>query len=182
MSLWNSYLRWRHSKGYGVHSPFAYRFVINVLRPGHYGYYSYWEIDNQLIGKEKRDYKFQNLIKFTIRLAIFLKTKRIIASPESRLADIVAKSLKISRATIKNTKDFKFQDGDMVIIERADVALLHLDEAIKEHIPIFAINPIEEIRDILETRIKRGLLLNDKKRIILIPRNEMAYISYSISL
>ncbi len=36
------YLRWRHGKGYGIHSPFAYRFITEVLRlPKLYGYYSY---------------------------------------------------------------------------------------------------------------------------------------------
>lgn len=36
------YKRWRHGHGFGVHSPFAYRMVREVLRPSHdTGYYAY---------------------------------------------------------------------------------------------------------------------------------------------
>lgn len=40
-----AYRRWRHSHGFGVHSPFAYRFITEVLcLPKVYAYYSYLEI------------------------------------------------------------------------------------------------------------------------------------------
>lgn len=36
------YKRWRHSRGYGVHSPSAYRLVMEVIRPSTlYAYYAY---------------------------------------------------------------------------------------------------------------------------------------------
>lgn len=36
------YKRWRHGHGFGVHSPFAYRMVREVLRPSHdTAYYAY---------------------------------------------------------------------------------------------------------------------------------------------
>ncbi len=39
------YKRWRHGHGFGVHSPYAYRMVREVLRPSHdTGYYVYKEI------------------------------------------------------------------------------------------------------------------------------------------
>ena len=39
--IWEGYLRWRHSHGFGVHSPYAYHIVTGVIRPGDYGYYGY---------------------------------------------------------------------------------------------------------------------------------------------
>ena len=44
-----SYKRWRHTRGYGVHSPYAYSVVKEVVRPGRrYAYYGYDDIDNAI--------------------------------------------------------------------------------------------------------------------------------------
>ena len=42
MKLFDWYKRWRHGRGYGVHSPSAYALVRDVLRPGSkYAFYAY---------------------------------------------------------------------------------------------------------------------------------------------
>lgn len=42
MSLATVLRRLRHSRGFGIHSPFAYRFITEVLNlPKEYGYYAY---------------------------------------------------------------------------------------------------------------------------------------------
>ena len=46
-SLTDRYKRWRHGHGYGVHSPYAYHIVREVLRPSdQVGYYAYTDIHN----------------------------------------------------------------------------------------------------------------------------------------
>ena len=181
MNIFKNYRRWRHSKGYGVHSPFAYRFVTTVIRPGCYGYYSYWEIDDQLKGKEKNNNKFLRLIRFTIRVSVFLKIKRIVSLSGSRLSEITARALNLTLINLNSQKDYEFQEGDLFIIEKEVKAEL-LRRAIQDKTPVLAINPDTQARDILKTPMERGLLLNDKNMIILIPRQEMAYISYDIIL
>lgn len=53
--LSESYKRWRHTRGYGVHSPFAYRVVSRVIHPrGGYGYYGYERIEESLSGESTR--------------------------------------------------------------------------------------------------------------------------------
>lgn len=43
--LTDRYKRWRHGHGYGVHSPYAYHIVREVLRPSdQVGYYAYTDI------------------------------------------------------------------------------------------------------------------------------------------
>ena len=49
MGIIDWYKRWRHGHGFGVHSPYAYRLVRDVLRPGRgYAYYAYADIDHML--------------------------------------------------------------------------------------------------------------------------------------
>lgn len=182
-SLCKSFSRLRHSKGFGVHSPFAYRFVIDVLRPGNYGLYSYWEIDKQLNGSEIKDYRFINLIKFVLRLSVFLRTKRIVTSlSATRLGDIAANILQLPWNEIKDTTGIHFNKGDLLIISGSDLKSSVVEKAIDSNAAVFAIHPTIEIREILERPIPNGLLLNGKRRIILIPREEMAYVSYDIAL
>lgn len=53
MGLAAAYKRWRHGRGFGVHSPYAYRFVTEVLNPQrNYGYYAYGGIARR-IGRDK---------------------------------------------------------------------------------------------------------------------------------
>lgn len=183
MGMWEGFLRWRHSKGFGVHSPYAYQFVTNVLRPGPYSFYSFQEIDRHLSPSERRNYEFENLIKFTIRFANFLHTKRIMGNPDSsRLIEVTAKAMGISWKTIKGNKTPDIKEGDFIIIEKQISSENLVQHAISNQIAIFVINPNEELRKELETPLERGLLLKDKKNIILIPRSEMTYVSYDMKL
>ncbi|MDE6668106.1 MAG: hypothetical protein K2K26_00315 [Muribaculaceae bacterium] len=42
--------RWRHSRGFGVHSPYAYQLVCEIVRPDpRYGYYGYHDIERAVM-------------------------------------------------------------------------------------------------------------------------------------
>lgn len=46
MKLFEAYKRWRHTRGYGVHSPFAYKIVKEVLQDKRgYAYYAYQNLE-----------------------------------------------------------------------------------------------------------------------------------------
>jgi len=57
--------RARYSRGFGVQSPWAYRFIRYVVNE-HYPYYKYEQLDEQVNGIDKRTRK---LCKFYFRLA-----------------------------------------------------------------------------------------------------------------
>ena len=181
MNVWKGYLRWRHSRAYGVHSPYAYRFVKNVVRPGHYGYYAYENIDQFLRKEERDDYKFIRLVRFTIRLSIFLRIKKIIYSKsEERLAFVTAKSLHIPSEELCN--DQKYREDILLLIGKGDIEDSELKSLMKFHIPIFAVSPDQKIRQLLEIPLSKGLLINGRHRMILIPRKEMEYVAYDMKL
>lgn len=187
MGIWKTYLRWRHSKGFGVHSPYAYGFVTNVLRPGDYGYYSYDEIFQHLKGKEHHDTSFLRLVKFIIRLAVFLKAERLVTvGKKKREAEVAARALNCKIEAACN-QQFQFREGDLLILEGSTLknipGLLELLENAKDKgVPIFALQPETEVREKLEAPISRGLLLNGGKKMILIPRQEMEFVAYDIKL
>ena len=59
--------RARYSRGFGVQSPWAYKFIRYVVNE-HYPYYKYKQLDRQVYGLDKRTRK---LCKFYFRLANF---------------------------------------------------------------------------------------------------------------
>lgn len=187
MSVWNKYLRWRHSKGYGVHSPFAYRFVTDVLRPGPYGYYAYNEIDEQLTENEFHNYRLIQIVKFIIRLAVFLNSGRIVTTDfpglGKRAAQIVAKALNVPYLYVSSDdSELQLNGSDLLITERETLNQNIFKKATDNSTPVFALDPGEKTRTLLEKPLSRGLLLNDRHRVLLIPRQEMAYLAYPILL
>ncbi|MDE5996928.1 MAG: hypothetical protein K2G77_01825 [Muribaculaceae bacterium] len=75
--------RWRHTRGYGVHSPLAYRIVKDCIRPDRrYGFYS----DAYLDFEYHEDLRGLKNAKITLRLINLLRPKRIwIAGGDKRL-------------------------------------------------------------------------------------------------
>lgn len=195
--MWDWYKSWRHSKGFGVHSPYAYRFVKDVLNPGNYGCYAFHKIEDNLNGKELLDYKFIRKVKFIIRIAIFLKSKRIIALSGSRIAEIAARCLKLEYIELSaidsdliKKEEFRFRPSDFIFLDSQHsktignflIFALGLDKLYSLPSPVFAFNPDREIRELLEKPISHGLLLTGCHNILLIPRPEMAYVRYDILL
>ena len=66
--------RWRHTRGYGVHSPLAYRIVKDCIRPDRkYGFYT----DSFLDFEFHEERKALRNAKMTIRLINLIRPKRI---------------------------------------------------------------------------------------------------------
>ena len=183
MNLWKGYLRWRHSKGFGVHSPYAYRFVVDVLRPGPYALYSYDEIDPYLNKAEYHDYRLIKRVKFLLRLINFLKTERIVSSGQIREMELACKASGIPLLLSSEISGAeKLKKGDLVVVDSRETSSVLPGKGIQEGVALFALSPNPEISKLLETPIERGLLMKGKKRLLLIPRPEMAYLSYEVNL
>ena len=180
--MWKTYLRWRHSKGFGVHSPYAYRFITDVLNPGRYGYYAYNQLEFLSRGLSKGSPVFFRNAKFLIRLLIFLHTKRIITCGEKYPeAQVAAKALKLIYFNKDSKSAITFKPGDLLILlPNGNVDLSVIEKAIGSQIPVLAFNPSPEMRELLEKPIENGVLFNGISKILLIPRSELHYVSYEI--
>lgn len=181
-NLFKKYLRWRHSKGYGVHSPYAYRFVTDVLQPGEYGFYAYHEIDHEfLIARGKHEIDAKSL-KLFFRLIKFLDTKRlIVAGNRNKDLLLLGKIANIPVLDFQKLKDKDFRKNDLLIINGSDLSQENLIPDIKAGIPVFAINPSNQLKSLMSIPLERGLYLEGNRRLLLVPRQEMAYTTYQIN-
>ena len=72
--------RFRHRKGYGVHSPFAFRFITDVIYE-HHPYYAYRELDKKLpLSMRLRQRRGLHLL---LRLANHLQPETIMLSRDA---------------------------------------------------------------------------------------------------
>ena len=87
--------RWRHTRGYGVHSPLAYRIVKECIRPdAAYGYYS-----DDIIDHELHDHpRARRQARLLVRLAAQLPSDSILAIGTDPLLAEVAGLLPDTRA------------------------------------------------------------------------------------
>lgn len=183
MTLTELYIRWRHSKGYGVHSPYAYRFITDVLKPGDYGFYAYDQLEILNKNFKTQRSSFYKEAKFLIRLCVFLDTKRIITCktkyPE---AQIVAKALKKVYYCCESSVP-SFKEGDTLILTpNGSIDTEVIKKALEHKVPVYAVNPSAEERKLLETPLSHGVLFNAPSKLLLIPRQKMEYVAYSINL
>ena len=59
--------RIRYSRGFGVHSPWAYKFIRYVINE-HYPYYKYKDLEELVYGLDRRPRKY-NLHNLRVRLS-----------------------------------------------------------------------------------------------------------------
>lgn len=68
--------RWRHTRGYGVHSPFSYDVVTRAVRPGKiYQWYGYVDIHNSM--GHRKDYRIEREAKMLLRLIAMLQPSAV---------------------------------------------------------------------------------------------------------
>lgn len=183
MNPWKHYLRWRHSKGYGVHSPYAYRFVTEVLNSHGYGYYAYRDAERMtLMHRQDMKLKAQD-VYWLIRMLVFLHTTRVVKGREDLTgADFAAVSLHIPVRIIKDFSGFKFSPSDLLFIKGDDIPASVLQKALEMKIPVLAVNPTKHLQDIMLQPMEHGVLFQGLSKWLLIPREEMSYVSYTMSM
>lgn len=93
MSLLDGIKRRWHSRGHGIHSPFAYRFVTHVLRAPskRYAYYAYSELP---------DSGYDTWPRLLFRLMCEFRPERVLVSPQLSEAERMAIAMADSRPPI----------------------------------------------------------------------------------
>lgn len=103
-ALLKSLARRRHSRGFGIHSPFAYRFITEVLcLPGEYGYYAY-----AAAGRDRRCRMLVRLLAFFNPDSVLIDLGRGADRAEALVREVCPRA-----AVNRGEPDFVISDKDV---------------------------------------------------------------------
>lgn len=153
MGLADSYKRWRHGRGFGVHSPLAYDLVMNTLRERE-AYYAYNRLDNASSGGAISPRQLRLIFRLLVR---FNPHKvAIIDDDPDALLKLAAKSANSHCNFVKS-----IDEADFVIVNKCkDIALQCLDST-KVYLFLSEKNEASKVADRVWSRINNGLRLDN---------------------
>lgn len=174
--MFEGYKRWRHSRGYGVHSPYAYRIVKEVLQsPRGYAYYGYTNLGDGLSGRERK------YLRKLLRLASYCDVgSAFIGKAKKNEAAVAALRAANSEMKIIREKGF-IRDARLVIVDAGETDLELLKELSDRPGRILYINGApRDWADSLFESMDEGVMFYGPHKILLISRAGMHKIKYSI--
>lgn len=180
MSVIARYIRWRHARGFGVHSPFAFRIVQEVLT-NPYGFYAFHDIDITL-EKERHPRPLQRKARMILRLANLIRPENVYLQPHIHPAFGTAIRAAVPRAHIsRKINDATTADFIVTSEDYTDNPSLHKAINSVGKTVVLLNQPKQSILS-LRKDFKIGLILYDLRDAIVFPRQSMNRIEYSIIL
>lgn len=177
------YKRWRHSRGFGVHSPFAYDLVKNAIAPGRdYSYYGYYDIDCAMLktGADV-DTHMRHDARLLLRLLVFLRTKNMLLYPGNQMVLVrTAKAAGVRCRELTKGSLTAATHETLIVIEGNTPLQEGIAEAIGRGAAVMTLDPDDKLRALIAGSMTNGLSMEGKRILIAIPRQQMAPTSYSM--
>lgn len=183
MLLSRIYKRWRHTRGYGVHSPFAYMIVKEVIKPSRrYAWYAYEDMETLLPSGDSR---LRKEARMFFRLLAILRPSSICFYDSFHVAFRCAAidanpGIGISKY---DSAEKKIPEADMLATVReaipADLLCRFVSLPSKT---LMAKNIPEELRLKILDAMPGGVMFYGRHNIICISRPEMQKVVYSIRI
>lgn len=178
-----AYVRWRHSRGYGIHSPFAYELVKMALHPGPYEFYGYEEIDRTIFGAGYKGYpKSRSDARLLLRLLVQLRTRRLLLPAGLPAMRAAAGAAGVPCVEYSRSQDLpEPQPGDMLVTVAHNVPEFEIARRIRNVTVVFAMMPSEKATAaIYEACAPHGLIFHGVRLLLAVPREEMAFVAYTM--
>lgn len=186
--IFDSYLRWRHSKGFGVHSPFAYHIVTTAITPGRrYAYYGYAPIDTILETTPAKDFSFGKIRKdarLLLRLSVALGAKRIFLSSEAHPAFRVAAEVSGGMVVPDMGNCYPSADDLVLLTPFNEKSFNLMKDAIAGGAAVMLTSPSPFSANLLKGILSQdfdGVMLYGKRTALLLPRPHTAHARYSMA-
>lgn len=106
------YIRFRHGKGYGIHSPFAYMIVRDVINPP-YRYYGYddLEVDISAVGRYKA---MRRNLRLVLRLVGRMNCRKVILPPV--VDPLLRKAVSLGGGELIDSPDSMLAGSDNILV------------------------------------------------------------------
>ena len=178
----NFYKRLRHTYGFGVHSPFAFRMVKDVVRPGRaYCWYGYEDIDAG-VNSRRASVRIERQAKMFHRLLSFLNPQSLFLPHGIDPLFHTAATTVDSRMKIER-KPKLARECEMIATHESFISL----DSLKEHIltpghSVVIMNAPQGWAETLFETLPQGLMLYGRHNAIIVNRPDMMKVSYAILL
>lgn len=160
MGIASAYKRWRHGRGYGVHSPLAYDLVMNTLQE-HCAYYCYDRLDNAAADSTISPRRLRLIFRLLVR---FNPHSVAITGDDRRaLLRLAAKSAN-SHCRLVDSID----EAEFVIVNDNKDSVFRSTDSAKVYLFLSKKNGLSELADSLWSKLDKGLRLDNHRDISLI--------------
>lgn len=176
--LFLTFRRWRHSNGYGVHSPCVYRLVKLALNPKRgYVYYGYSDIEETLSSGEPGGRIKRKDARLLLRLIVSCNAGRVVVEtvpPVWMAAACSAAGVGISIAS-----ECTPESRDILLL-RGDEGVVCAGRWLQSRATVISFDPGKVLRKALGTERTCGFLVDGKRIMISSGRDGMAFVKYDM--
>ncbi len=180
MGLFEWYRRWRHSRGFGVHSPYGFRIICRVLRHDRHARYGDADIRRALAGC--RSHAKERNARMLLRLVADLRPRAVFLPADSHAvyptAILAADS---STRLIRNPR--KAEESDLLCSARDLVPLpVILSHLAHPGASLALIDAPEGWIESISEALPEGVMFAGKTKALAIHRPQTAKVVYSVKL
>lgn len=185
MKVSERFIRWRASRGYGVHSPLAFRMVKHVLRPSHdVIYYGEEKLtDAALISRNYAMKRMVNEARILLRFAAELQPSFVWVSPE--LPELYRRALLLAGCVVRifDGKVFpkEIEKADMTVIYDSQLNKSELKKALRPGKSLIGFHLNSRfVSDVIDT-LPGGAALDGVNSVIAVATSDEGRHSYKVS-
>lgn len=178
MGLYDRFKRWKRSKGFGVHSPEAYRMVRRVIRPRkEFAFYGEEHLD---LSEAPR--RLVRQAKLLLRLTAYEQPSFVWTSPS--LPEILLEAIREAGGVIRifDAKLFPGEIGksDMVVVYRGKLTAAQLAQTLVPGKTLVAFEVGKPFMQSVMKRLEKGIILEWRNGLIAVPRLDSEKYVYSV--
>lgn len=187
--------RWRHSHGFGVHSPFAYRIITDAIRlKKEYAFYGDAEI-RRLCRRRHLPSHLGKEARILLRLAVFLDIRSVWISRKA--PEVIAAALKGANSRMRfEHNPSRLTDCDLLLVNGSDKLSAKSSDKSSEKLSAKALAEFialpgktllikdcpADLRELLYESMPEGIMLEGKSSTLLFSRPQTQKLRYLSSL